>query len=402
MGKHGGPPPKIIDDNEDDEESKQRCYMSMREFYALQAHDQSNGRYNDHTFFDDCGFPVYRRRKINRTVLKSKQHLDNQFVVPYNRDLLLQFQCHMNLEGHDNATMLIRRKKGNATAARTPQNIDEIRHYLDERYVYASEAAWRILGFDIHYQYPSVERLPVHDEGRKNVIFNITDNIEEIASKASNRKSATSFKDLRTVDRRVYVTYKEVCNVLGLLKDDNQWHYALKENAESSMPQQLRSMFVFILNNCPVADPAKLWSENWKPLSEDILYLIRKKSGNQDLNLNDVDLENYALTEVEKLLNGIGKYLKNYPDMPFPEESYMQYSTNRLIEEETGYDKNLMKEEHDKYFSYLNAEQLEIYNVVLQSIHTGNRCLFLSTVVVDMVKPFFGTRYVIACAVKVK
>ncbi|XP_074336762.1 uncharacterized protein LOC141673934 [Apium graveolens] len=95
-------------------------------------------------------------------------------------------------------------------------------------------------------------------------------------------------------------------------------------------------MFVFILNNCPVADPAKLWSENWKPLSEDILYLIRNKSGNQDLNLNDFDLENYALAEVEKLLNGIGKSLKNYPDMPFPEKSYMQYSTNRLIEEETG------------------------------------------------------------------
>lgn len=34
MGKHGGPPPKIKDDDDDDEESKQRCYVSMREYYA--------------------------------------------------------------------------------------------------------------------------------------------------------------------------------------------------------------------------------------------------------------------------------------------------------------------------------------------------------------------------------
>lgn len=28
---------------------------------------------------------------------------------------------------------------------------DEIKHYLDVRYVYAIEAAWRLFGLDIHY-----------------------------------------------------------------------------------------------------------------------------------------------------------------------------------------------------------------------------------------------------------
>lgn len=66
------------------------------------------------------------------------------------------------------------------------------------------------------------------------------------------KKRATSFRDLRIIDGRVYGTYKEACEVLGLLKDDYQWHSALKENSESAMPQQLRTMFVFILTNCPV------------------------------------------------------------------------------------------------------------------------------------------------------
>ena len=108
-------------------------------------------------------------------------------------------------------------------------------------------------------------------------------------------KGATSFRDLRTVDGRTYTTFKEACEVLGLLKDDSQWHCAIRENAESGMPFQLRSMFVHILTNCPVADPLKLWTDNWKLLSEDIEYNKRKISGNQNLNLSDADLENYTL-----------------------------------------------------------------------------------------------------------
>lgn len=116
-------------------------------------------------------------------------------------------------------------------------------------------------------------------------------------------RGATSFKDLRTVDHRVYATFKESCEVPGLLRDDNQWHYGLRENADSSMPQQLRSMFVFILTNFPVADPSKLWTDNWKPLSKDILYLMRKRSANPDFNLSDVDLQNYALKGIIKTIS---------------------------------------------------------------------------------------------------
>lgn len=319
---------------------------------------------------------------MNRTIEKNGHALDNKFVVPYNRNLLLRFQCHINLEvcnnsrslkylfkyclkGHDNATMLIRRKKGLNDAANKSKSVDEIKHYLDGRYVCASEAAWRILGFDIHYRYPSVERLPVHVEGAKNVTFNVTDNLEDVANQASNRKSkleawfeankmipearehtfqefprgftwhgklckwkkrqrgivigrltevhasqgdvfylrmlltrnrgATSFSDLRTVDGQLYGSYKETCEVLGLLKDDSQWHAALRENSHSAMAQQLRSMFVHILTNCPVADPGNLWRQNWKALCDDILYYKRKVSGNNDLHLADIDIENYGL-----------------------------------------------------------------------------------------------------------
>lgn len=71
------------------------------------------------------------------------------------------------------------------------------------------------------------------------------------------------------------------------------------------------------------------------------------------------------------MLNEVGKSLKDYPSMPYPEEIFLQSSCNRLIEEETGYDKSDMKIQHDDFFSNLNAEQLQVYNSVLDSVN-GN------------------------------
>ncbi|XP_074333891.1 uncharacterized protein LOC141671486 [Apium graveolens] len=157
-------------------------------------------------FFDDCVFPVYLRGKMNRTIEKPGHALDNKFVVPYNRDFLLLFQYHIYLEicnnyrslkylfkyclkDHDNATMRIKRKKRLTDAPNKSKSTDEIKPYLDGRYVCSFEAALRTLGYDIHYRYPSVERFPVHVEGGKNVTFKSTDTLENVATHATYRKS---------------------------------------------------------------------------------------------------------------------------------------------------------------------------------------------------------------------
>lgn len=145
--------------------------------------------------------------------------LDNQYVVPYNRDLLVRFHCHINLEacnssrslkylfkyclkGHDTATMLLRQKKqkGDEAGEKTQKKkTDEVKHYLDGRYICAVEASWRLLGFDIHYRFPFVERLPVHAYGEKSVTFKAADDLEQIAHRASFEKSKLEgWKNQRT------------------------------------------------------------------------------------------------------------------------------------------------------------------------------------------------------------
>ena len=43
-------------------------------------------------------FPIYRRRNTGIGVTKNGAKLDNKYVVPYNRELLVQFDAHINVE----------------------------------------------------------------------------------------------------------------------------------------------------------------------------------------------------------------------------------------------------------------------------------------------------------------
>ncbi|XP_074347095.1 uncharacterized protein LOC141685918 [Apium graveolens] len=166
-------------------------------------------RFNGNTYFDDCGFPFYQRRNTGRAINKKGINLDNQYVVPYNRDLLLRFQCHINLEiynssrslkylfkyclkGHDTARMLLKKKSnksGSEQTARSVKNLDEVKNFLDGTYVCASEASWRIFGFDIHHRSPSIERLPIYLPGQKYLNFQSSTDLENVCNNATSKKS---------------------------------------------------------------------------------------------------------------------------------------------------------------------------------------------------------------------
>ena len=56
--------------------------------------------------------------------------------------------------------MLLTKKNPDGTTVpgqERKKKADEIKQYLNGRYVCAVEAAWRLFGFKIHYRYPSVD-----------------------------------------------------------------------------------------------------------------------------------------------------------------------------------------------------------------------------------------------------
>ncbi|XP_074265342.1 uncharacterized protein LOC141587773 [Silene latifolia] len=145
--------------------------------------------HNKSTTLDHNGYPVYRRRKDSRTIKKGVHQLDNRSIVPYNPGLLLMFDAHINVEWCNTAKAIkylfkyISKGPDKATLVIKEDTNDEIKAYMDCRYLSASEAAWRIFEFDIQERYPSVMRLPVHLEGEQAVVIKDSDVLEEVIEK---------------------------------------------------------------------------------------------------------------------------------------------------------------------------------------------------------------------------
>ena len=172
-----------------------------------------------------------------------------------------------------------------------------------------------------------------------------------------------------TVHDKLCSTFKEACFEYGLLNDDTEWTHAISEASVWMFGPQLRDIFVTILIFCDVSRPLKLWEENWKFLSEDILHKKRKIFNYPDLELAEEQLKNYCLIEIQELLNRNGRSLSDFQDLPVPDPKLLTNMDNRLIREALNYDMKQSKIEHQQLHSLLNPEQRLIYEEVIESVH---------------------------------
>ncbi len=122
-------------------------------------------------------------------------------MVLHNVYLLTKYDTHINVEvcnniraikylfkyvykGHDRATIEISHHNDNAIEGNVVE-VDEIKKYLDCRYVSALEAAWCIFKFDMHERFPTVERLQYHLPNQQMVLFDDDDDVHEVAAQST-------------------------------------------------------------------------------------------------------------------------------------------------------------------------------------------------------------------------
>ncbi|OMO76359.1 DNA helicase PIF1, ATP-dependent [Corchorus olitorius] len=115
------------------------------------------------TSIDKLGYPTYRRRDTGAICVKNGVVLDNTYVVPHNVDLL----------GPDRSKVVIETNRSTPNDGNAPptDTLNEIKMFLDCRYLCAYEACWRLFSFDIHFRQPAVLRLLVHLPNRQQVYF---------------------------------------------------------------------------------------------------------------------------------------------------------------------------------------------------------------------------------------
>ena len=78
--------------------------------------------------------------------------------------------------------------------------VNEIDAYVEGRYIGASEAFWRIYGFETHSMNPTVERLPVHLPGQQTIIFSEQSSLGAIASRGEPETPLTAWFALNRND----------------------------------------------------------------------------------------------------------------------------------------------------------------------------------------------------------
>ncbi|XP_076913628.1 uncharacterized protein LOC143572322 [Bidens hawaiensis] len=274
-------------------------------------------KFTPHNSIDSNGYPIYRRRYSGRTVKRSNVDLDNRGVVPYNKTLLKIYQAHINVEWCNQAASIkYLFKYSNKGPDRAIVEVvdadnqddqvqarDEIREYYDCRYLSACEAAWRIFAFEVHYNSPSVIRLPFHLPGQQQVMHGPDDDIDNVLNKPSvgttkagfsigrihqvspslgeayflrillNKvKGPKSFEDIRTVYGQTFPTVRDACYALGLLDDDTEYIEAIKEASASSSGYYLRALFRSMLLSSSLSKLDFVWEKTWEYLSDGIIY----------------------------------------------------------------------------------------------------------------------------------
>ena len=120
-------------------------------------------------------YPIYRRRDNDRAVMKRGVALDNRWVVPYNPFLTKKYSAHINVQvcASIKAVKYLYKyiHKGYDRAAVEVVFQDEVKDFLDARYVGPCGACWRLFSFEMHGRSHAVERLPVHLPGRQAVLW---------------------------------------------------------------------------------------------------------------------------------------------------------------------------------------------------------------------------------------
>ena len=121
------------------------------------------------TIIKEDGYPDYAHPENNRTIQKNQNTFDNSHVVPHSRELLVKFNCHINLEvcGSIKAIKYIHKYiyKGPDRAIMQQEEADEICSYLDARYIFSTQACHNIFEFAMHMEWPAIYHLPIHLPG---------------------------------------------------------------------------------------------------------------------------------------------------------------------------------------------------------------------------------------------
>jgi hypothetical protein len=189
------------------------------------------------------------------------------------------------------------------------------------------------------------------------------------------RRGPTSFASLKIVEGEECQTFREACQKLGLLENDQDSDVTMSEASVSCFPAQLRALFAIILTTCAPSNPKTLWEKYKESLSEDVLRQERRENPSMDLNFS-TDIYNQALNLLEdrsismngKTLSELGLEAPTRSDFLSYIETFHERKATTLLSWKHSYEITSL---------FLLEDQRQAYNRFMISIEIGNGIFFL-------------------------
>jgi hypothetical protein len=152
--------------------------------------------WQERTEWAENGYPKYARPQNGHTFFHNGFNYTNQWVICHSPHFLLVFFCHINVEislyvgsvkyvskymtkGVDKATLEVTAGRG----------VDEVKAFLDARYLSPPEGCWHIFEFGMHSEFPVVYQLPIHLPGQHLVYFDPEESVEAIMERQNVEKT---------------------------------------------------------------------------------------------------------------------------------------------------------------------------------------------------------------------
>ncbi|KAH1137286.1 hypothetical protein GYH30_027321, partial [Glycine max] len=392
--------------------------------------------FQPHTVLDADGFLVYRRRNNGHAIEKNGVIIDNRYIVPYNPRLLRKYQAHINIEwcnqhtsikylfkninkGYDRVTVVLIHEDNDQTENGGTHN-DEIKEYLDYKYICPCESTWRIFGFPIHGRKPVVERLHFHLPGQHSVLYEDHDDIGDVLSKPSISDSKFILwmnTNQNSVEGR-NLTYAEFVSKFVYNQKKRCWQLRKKgytigrllwvppitgelfylrmmltvckgptsfedlrtvDNVQYSTYKEACFAMGFLQDDKEFIEAmkeAKDWGSTHYIRKLFVLLLLTATMSKPE-QLDDRTLQNLVLLEIEELLQANQRSLRDYPSMPYPEDANCPaYLDNSLILAELNYNNEELRSEFEHLFSHMTDEQASIYNQIVEAVNKDEGGMF--------------------------
>ncbi|KAK9668687.1 hypothetical protein RND81_13G078500 [Saponaria officinalis] len=190
-----------------------------------------------------------------------------------------------------------------------------------------------------------------------------------------------SDEDIRTINGVVYPTFKEACHALGLLGDDKEYIDAIIKASFWGTGLYLRNLFSTLLLSIR-RDIYYLMISCTRDAPNSVIMLMSFTNrcsivSSTDLQLNDVQLQNYALAKIEAWLQSNGSSLRKFNTLPFSDYNLNSEHANKLISDELSYDNDAFRREHVVLTSSMTSEQKSVYTQIMDAVENGNGGVFL-------------------------